>query len=65
MSHVRGTTFALLIFHPDKYTASNFIFARHLFLLLFLNMYTHKFKDLQILCILYKHSPQKSVINGF
>ena len=44
MSHVRRTTFALLIFYPNKHTASIFTFTRHLSLLLFLNMYTHKFK---------------------
>ena len=34
----------MLIFYPNKHTASIFTFTRHLFLLLFLNMYTHKFK---------------------
>ena len=43
MSHVRKTTFSLLIFNPNKHTASTFTFTRHLFLLSFLNMYTHKF----------------------
>ena len=36
--------FTLLIFYPNKHTASSFTFTKHLFLLLFLNMYTHKFK---------------------
>ena len=31
-------------FYPNKHTASSFTFTKHLFLLLFLNMYTHKFK---------------------
>ena len=30
-------------FYPIKHTASSFTFTKHLFLLLFLNMYTHKF----------------------
>ena len=34
----------LLIFYPNKYTTSSFTFTKHLFLLLFLNMYTHKFE---------------------
>ena len=39
-----GQLFTLLIFYPNKHTASSFTFTKHLFLLLFLNMYTHKFK---------------------
>ena len=31
-------------FYPNKHIAYSFTFTRHLFLLLFLNMYTHKFK---------------------
>ena len=31
-------------FYPNKQKACSFTFTRHLFLLLFLNMYTHKFK---------------------
>ena len=34
----------MLIFYPNKHTASTFTLTRHLFLLLFLNMYTYKFK---------------------
>ena len=34
----------LLIFYPNKDTASSFTLTRHLFLLLYLNMCTHKFK---------------------
>ena len=34
----------LLIFYPNKHAASSFTFSRHLFLLLSLNLYTHKFK---------------------
>ena len=42
--HARRTTFTLLIFyHKKKHTGSPFTLTRHLFLL-FLNMYTHKFK---------------------
>ena len=33
-----------LMFYPNKHTANSFTFTKHLFLLLFLNMYTHKFK---------------------
>ena len=44
MLHARRTAFTLLIFYPNKHTASSFTFTRHLFMLLFLNMYTHKFK---------------------
>ena len=32
------------VFYPNKHTASSFIFTRHLFLLLLLNMYIHRFK---------------------
>ena len=41
---MRRTTFALLIFYPNKHTSSTFTFTRHLILPLFLNMYTLKFK---------------------
>ena len=44
MSCVRRATFTLMIFYPNKHTASTLTFTRHLFLLLLLNMYTHKFK---------------------
>ena len=34
----------VFLVYPNKHTASSFTFTKHLFLLLFLNMYTHKFK---------------------
>ena len=37
------TTFAFL-FYPNNHTADTFTFTRYLLLLLYLNMYTHKFK---------------------
>ena len=45
MSHARRTGIALLIFvYPNKHTTITFTFRRHLFLLLFMNTYNHKFK---------------------
>ena len=34
-----------VVSYPNKHKASSFTFTRHLFLLLFMTMYTQKFKE--------------------